>query len=131
MGEGEGLQWNDQHSASSVHTPGPARRAVAHREKPIAEGAGPSQRSEGRPRRAWRRRAGRTRATRAAHTQRGARSARCSPAKWPQIGAKDQMFKLHFVDGEGDSVLVSTHTEMTTSATARASQHAPGLPGRQ
>ena len=25
---------------------------------------------------------------------------------------KDQMFKLHFVDGEGDSVLVSTHTEI-------------------
>ena len=29
-----------------------------------------------------------------------------------QIGIEDQMFKLHFVDGEGDSVLVSTHTEI-------------------
>ncbi len=29
-----------------------------------------------------------------------------------QIGIEDQMFKLHFVDGEGDSVLVSTRTEI-------------------
>jgi len=48
MGEGEGLQWNDQHSAL-VHADGTI---------------------------------------------------------------EDQMFKLHFVDGEGDSVLVSTHTEI-------------------
>ena len=56
MGEGEGLQWNDQHSAL-VHADG---TAVTARKK----------------------------------------------------HRFSQMFKLHFVDGEGDSVLVSTHTEI-------------------
>ena len=29
-----------------------------------------------------------------------------------QLGVEDQLFKLHFTDAEGDSVLVSTHTEI-------------------
>ena len=32
--------------------------------------------------------------------------------QWNDQHSALQMFKLHFVDGEGDSVLVSTHTEI-------------------
>ena len=46
-----------------------------------------------------------------------------------QIGIEDQMFKLHFVDGEGDSVLVSTHTEID-DLLLREHHSTPGACGR-
>ena len=107
MGEGEGLQWNDQHSAL-VHADGTARRPSG----PIAEGAGPDKGSEGRPRRARRLRGGRTEQlvlpTHSVEEVGEVLAAQMAA----HIGREDQMFKLHFVDGEGDSVLVSTHTEI-------------------